>query len=432
MRRRIDVPLGGDPMVSIKSFTLFVLTCFAAAIFVFTTAGSAQALELCAKADRRGDPTQPKNKSKITMRTECRAGKEVSLGTTDNLAALKQSVDDDGNDMVEIRGDILKFLSPIPDPTTGAAGRQVRAPNIGETESYCAGSDFPGELGANIECTSVLDCNGICVIGATGLLGTACSQDFECNSQASNDGVCSSDSICQEYAVMAISGTDVYFAGFNVHVRSGVGATDAAVNGLGNLIVGYDEEHGNDPFASDQIKTGSHNLVVGPLHTYTSYGGLVAGVDNRVIGPYSSVSGGHANVASGASSSVSGGYGNIASENYSSVSGGGLNNASGEYSSVSGGWNNTASNIWSSVSGGQHNTASGSKSSVSGGDNNTASGTGSSVSGGQFNDASGPHSSVSGGSSNIADGHYSSVSGGFDRTAAGTNDWVAGTLFEDQ
>jgi cysteine-rich repeat protein len=57
-----------------------------AALIGLTTAGGGQALELCAKADRRGDPSQPKNGSPIRARSECKAGKEVSVGTTEGLA----------------------------------------------------------------------------------------------------------------------------------------------------------------------------------------------------------------------------------------------------------------------------------------------------------------------------------------------------------
>jgi hypothetical protein len=37
------------------------------------------------------------------------------------------------------------------------------------------------------------------------------------------------------------TGNDVYFDGCNVHVRSGSGATDGQINGLGNLIIGYNK-----------------------------------------------------------------------------------------------------------------------------------------------------------------------------------------------
>jgi len=50
---------------------------------------------------------------------------------------------------------------------------------------------------------------------------------------------------------------------------------------------------------------------------------------------------------------------------------------------------------------------------------------------GASNQASGLISSVSGGSFNMALGNQSSVSGGNGRKATMTDDWVAGTLFED-
>ena len=53
-------------------------------------------------------------------------------------------------------------------------------------------------------------------------------------------------------------------------VTDGTGSTWGANDGLGNLIVGYDEGT-SEPNPDD--KGGSHNLVVGPEHTYRSYGG---------------------------------------------------------------------------------------------------------------------------------------------------------------
>lgn len=167
------------------------------------------------------------------------------------------------------------------------------------------------------------------------------------------------------------SGNNIYLTGANLHIRSGSGSTDGAVNGLGNLIVGYNEIYPN------QTRTGSHNLVVGPYHAYSSFGGLVAGEHNTISGEYSSVSGGSNNTASG---------------NTSSVSAGGLNTANGPASGVSGGCYNTTSSPYSSVSGGGGNTASGNASSVSGGLSNTASGAISSVSGGQEQRVDGSYS----------------------------------------
>jgi hypothetical protein len=209
------------------------------------------------------------------------------------------------------------------------------------------------------------------------------------------------------------------FQGVNVQVVNGQGST-ATINGLGNLIVGYDEIINPAPTVCSQgdysneqdcttngliwnfgHKTGSHNLVVGRGHSYSDWGGFVSG---------------EVNVINQRSSSVTGGSWNTASGSGSSVSGGALNEASSDFSSVSGGRNNTASGTNSSVSGGFEHTASGNFSSVSGGRRNTASGQASGVSGGYLNEASGTNSSVSGGLSD---------------TVAGDYDWRAGDLFQD-
>lgn len=144
------------------------------------------------------------------------------------------------------------------------------------------------------------------------------------------------------------------FDSMNVQITSGAGATDAEVNGRGNLIIGYDEDI--KPFLDQEKpgsdKSGSHNLVVGRGHNYRSYGGIVSGLDNdlagsysiaagtrnQALGSFSAVTGGQLNTASGWYSSVSGGFGNIASENSASVSGGQRNEAAGATASVSGGF----------------------------------------------------------------------------------------------
>ena len=151
------------------------------------------------------------------------------------------------------------------------------------------------------------------------------------------------------------------FHDVNVQIVNGLGATNGyptdptsispgftQTNGLGNLIVGY-----NEP--ADLFHTGSHNIVVGNYHTYSSFGGLVVGTRNTISGAYSSVTGGLSNTASGLFSSVSGGGENQASGFRCSVSGGVGNVASGRTDSVSGGSNNTAAAVNSTVSGGCNN-----------------------------------------------------------------------------
>ena len=179
------------------------------------------------------------------------------------------------------------------------------------------------------------------------------------------------------------------FSGVNVQVVNGEGTTPTR-NGVGNLIIGYNEDPGQRQFCSlgeynanyttcvsnggtwaANQRSGSHNLILGNRHSYTGFGGLVAGSDNVVNGIYASVSGGSANIASG---------------------------------------------DWAAVSGGFNNKATGDRAVVSGGDSNTA---------------SGQTASVSGGNANTASGNGASVSGGSNRSATGLDDWRAGSLFEN-
>ena len=264
---------------------------------------------------------------------------------------------------------------------------------------------------------------------------------------------------------MSKTGDDVYFTGCNVHIRNGMGATEPGVNGLGNLIVGYNEDATSipvNPPLEPSVRTGSHNIIVGAGHSYTDRGGLVVGVGNRIMARFAVVTGGFNNTASGAYANVSGGYNNLASGDFSSVRGGGLNTASGYSATVTGGQLNLASGTASSVSGGEQNTASGETSSVSGGQLNIASGPkfasvsggfiniasgfaasvsgggqneasslGASVSGGQLNSASvGQSSTVSGGFHNSASADFATVGGGGNHIAGSPQSWAAGTLFE--
>ena len=240
----------------------------------------------------------------------------------------------------------------------------------------------------------------------------------------------------------------IRLSGVNLQIVSGTGATNgnpaqpgsvaegvAAVNGLGNLIVGYNELG----HPEGDLRTGSHNLIVGTAHAYSSYGGIAAGRENRIEGAYSSVTAGRRGTAGGNYSGVSGGQENLASDEYAAVAGGLANQATNRWSSVAGGRANLASEPWAAILGGFLNTASGSYATVSGGYRNAASGLKSSILGGHFNEATGSLSTVAGGQLNTADGKYSSVGGGQSRVVSETSesgaldyDWVAGSLWEDE
>ena len=188
----------------------------------------------------------------------------------------------------------------------------------------------------------------------------------------------------------------IRFSQVNVQIVSGSGSTSGAVNGAGNLIVGYAEN------ASSLSRTGSHDLVVGVNNGWKSYGEIVGGNQNQALGAYATVFG-RSNKASG-SASLAAGEANTASGGSSSVSGGVHNTASGSYTSVTGGCSNIAGAGTASASSGCTNTTSNPNSfaSVTGGVGNQASGTGTGIGGGEFNVATDPFSNIDGGCDNLA------------------------------
>ncbi len=140
----------------------------------------------------------------------------------------------------------------------------------------------------------------------------------------------------------------VVFSGLNVQIVDGLAAT-SAVNGTGNLVLGYDEN------PSGRKQTGSHDLIVGEDNGYTSYGQLVAGYDDQVTDSYATAIG-LGNLASGYAS-LAAGHGNTASGSESTVAGGQSNHASGPESSIAGGAFNTAGGTYGVVAGGCSNLA---------------------------------------------------------------------------
>jgi hypothetical protein len=189
---------------------------------------------------------------------------------------------------------------------------------------------------------------------------------------------------------VSVKDTEMFITGANLNIRDGSGFTSgtpgaptvATPNGLGNLVIGYNECDGCPPAV--QFRSGSHNLVLGENNGYTSFGGIVVGFANSVAGPYATITGGGHSISSGLFSSVSGGEGNKATVEGAAVSGGLGGIASGRWASVTGGAENTASEESSSVCGGSANTASGLFSTVTGGTGNKVTAQSSSISGGGF------------------------------------------------
>jgi len=134
----------------------------------------------------------------------------------------------------------------------------------------------------------------------------------------------------------------VVFSGANVYIQSGSGTTDddrsgylgdgvGSLTGLGNLIIGYDEDDGEDD------KSGSHNLVLGFWNSYSSYGGVISGVENAITAPTAAAIGGSNNEVSGDRAVILGGQSSVADGYKAAILGGRDNTASGSYSTVYGG-----------------------------------------------------------------------------------------------
>jgi hypothetical protein len=197
------------------------------------------------------------------------------------------------------------------------------------------------------------------------------------------------------YLTIDTATNSVIFSGANVYVQSGSGATDGAVNGLGNLIVGYDEDIAMTEFLYPPAdRSGSHNLVVGEGHSYSSYGVILGGTLNTVSAPGGAVIGGVWNSASGWDSALVGGNSNTASGFYAATLGGSSNSASGDYASVAGGGLNTADADFSSILGGSTNSTTRDYATISGG---------------VFNIAGGPVSSILGGNGQTTSADYETI-----------------------
>jgi len=148
-------------------------------------------------------------------------------------------------------------------------------------------------------------------------------------------------------------------SGLNIRLDNGTGTTYGESNGLGNLILGYNEDEGGHrneegSLVAGEVRVGSHNLVVGSGHSYGSNGGLLGGYNNSLFGQGASILSGQASLATGTWSAILGGLDNRAIATNTCISGGHSNTASGDRASVSGGLLNTSAGIATSILGGQY------------------------------------------------------------------------------
>ena len=244
-------------------------------------------------------------------------------------------------------------------------------------------------------------------------------------------------------------GDTVTFSGVNLQVVNGLGATDE-VNGLGNLIVGYNEvplsrevpntcsfgEFQNPTACRDNgerwqrvHRSGSHNLIVGPKHNYSQYAGIVSGKLNTLSSPFSSITAGARNRVSGDGGHVSGGTANHAFGFRAAIVGG-ENNLTGGFKALGDTPDFFRNGNHAVVVGGSWNQANDANAIVVGGYQNRAEGSGSVVTGGSQNTAGSAVDVVTGGIQNLVDSAGGSViSGGVGRVLFDDlGGWRAGDL----
>jgi hypothetical protein len=177
---------------------------------------------------------------------------------------------------------------------------------------------------------------------------------------------------------IGVRGPNITFKGANIHIVSGSGATDDNIDGsgnpaigLGNLIIGYDEDPGvenslgsNEHSLMPGDRGGSHNLVIGRWHKFTShaFGGIVAGELSVIAAEGASVLGGWGNSISGGLSAMDG-----------SILGGLNNKTTNQFATIAGGQENISSGVTSVVCGGYLNNAFGNSSIILGGEQNSTS-----------------------------------------------------------
>lgn len=110
---------------------------------------------------------------------------------------------------------------------------------------------------------------------------------------------------------------EVIVQGCDFIVRSNGGSTfipNQPIGAKGNLIVGWNEDRsiacrfGNTAGFGDVCKKGLNNLIVGPEHAYTeSFGGVVFGDKNSIVGQATVAIGGAHNQAFGENAAILGG-----------------------------------------------------------------------------------------------------------------------------
>jgi hypothetical protein len=125
--------------------------------------------------------------------------------------------------------------------------------------------------------------------------------------------------------------------GINLQIVNGEGNTQS-VNCKGNLILGYNEPNSDGPVE----RSGSHNLIIGIKHNYSSYCGIVSGESNNVSGDYAAILNGRECYATASHVTMCGGIDHKGNGSYSTLLSGFDNGGTGGRAVFLDGTNNRA------------------------------------------------------------------------------------------
>jgi hypothetical protein len=158
----------------------------------------------------------------------------------------------------------------------------------------------------------------------------------------------------------------IVLSGANLEIVNGTGVTDAA-NGAGNLVIGYNTGTSGE-------KTGSHFLLVGDQHRFTTTSGIASGTEHVVEGDVAAFLGGANQVVQFAyAAGAAGGVVHAVLGDHGFVGGGVSQAADGEASFVGGGDDNASQEDQAGIAGGYNHRGQGERSFVGGGSNHTTS-----------------------------------------------------------
>ena len=125
--------------------------------------------------------------------------------------------------------------------------------------------------------------------------------------------------------------------GVNLQIVNHRDPDQTEFNGAGNLIVGYNEVLEESVHQYQDVRRGSHHIVVGVGLAHWYHGGMVTGIDHFLGHRYSSISGGRGNRAESRWDAMSGGFSNRTNETESTVCGGAFNAALDKFTAIHGG-----------------------------------------------------------------------------------------------